>query len=397
MKFLWWEAKLLLSWLLDHVVGIRPERIVFVTKADAPIAGNLRILLDAVVDEGKREVGVFKEGPIAPSTVSWLQRRGVRVMRKYSIANLAFILSSATVVLSHSGRDAYLTRRKKGRRVVNVWHGVALKKMEAVMPRRGSSLAHAYRQRFIRRNSRLYDAVIASGEWDRRNNAAAFAVAIDKVHATGYPRIAYLSGDRPWPHDLAEQAEQLTRTLHGRKLVLYAPTFREQGLQLTDLLNPQSLRLLSSFCEANNLLLGIRPHAGRLKQSFQVGELPGLAELGAEEFPEPAVLLSAASMLITDYSGIWIDYLVTDRPIIGYVPDWAEYQSTDRGFVCRLESIFPGPLLATWGEVVQETESLLPSLSGTSYSGLRQQARQLICQQKKNSYDCIHQSLALLG
>jgi CDP-glycerol glycerophosphotransferase (TagB/SpsB family) len=383
VKFLLWEAKLLLAWLLDHLVGINSGRIVFVTKADAPISGNLRILLDAIADEGQREVGVFKEGPIPAETVAFLSGRGVRVMQRYSLRNLAFILSSATVVLSHSGRDAYLTRRKRGRRIVNVWHGVALKKMEAVMPRRGSRLAHAYRQRFIRRNSRLYDAVIASGEWDRHNNAAAFGLPIEKVHATGLPRLDYLSPGYRWPDDLKRQKELLEAKLAGRRLILYTPTFRESGIQLRDLLPAQEVIAWEDFGRRHNAVLGLRTHPGHLHDARPIPETGHVLRLGADLFPEPAIALAVADVLITDYSSIWVDFLARDRPVIGFVPDHQRYVEQDRGFIVDLQEIFPGPLLDSWQDARTTIEALwhAPDAWDADYSERRSRARETLAPQ----------------
>ena len=66
-----------------------------------------------------------------------LRLQGVELIDRSSLGALITLLSSELVVLSHSARDAYLTRRKRGRAVVNLWHGVAIKRIEAMMLPRG--------------------------------------------------------------------------------------------------------------------------------------------------------------------------------------------------------------------------------------------------------------------
>lgn len=52
-------------------------------------------------------------------------------------------------------------------------------------------------------------------------------------------------------------------------------------------------------------------------------------------------LLSVVDLLITDYSSIFFDFLVTDNPIIFYSPDYEEYKN-DRGFYIKPD-VLPGP------------------------------------------------------
>lgn len=239
--------KLFIARLLDYLLPVQQGRMCFVTRANVPLSGNLRIMLDDLAEQGDLEVGFYKEGPIPQDTLETLRHKGVRVMQCYSLDSLRFLLSSQTIVLSHSARDAYITRRKSGRRVVNLWHGVALKRIEALMPQQGSAKAYAKRQRLIQRNSRIYDAMVASNTVDQLVNALAFGLLHHKVHPIGLPRFDYLKPDYLWPADLVSQKQQLTRIINGRQLVLYAPTFRESGTLLSELLPPKRLMLFAAF------------------------------------------------------------------------------------------------------------------------------------------------------
>ena len=52
-------------------------------------------------------------------------------------------------------------------------------------------------------------------------------------------------------------------------------------------------------------------------------------------------LLSVADIVITDYSSIYFDYLVANKPILFYIPDFDEY-SQKRGIYFKIEEL-PGP------------------------------------------------------
>jgi CDP-glycerol glycerophosphotransferase (TagB/SpsB family) len=353
------EARLFLAAIIDCFIPTAPRRICFVTRHNVPLNGNLRIVLDAIAATGAYEVGFYKEGIVKPETVEWLEQHRVRVMQRFSWSNLFFILSSSTIILSHSARDAYIPHRKRGRTVINLWHGVALKRIEGLMRNDGWQLAACHRRTQIRRNSRIYDAAIASNSIDRLVNALAFQLPLEKVHATGLPRFDYLRGDIAWPRDLAADRRHLDDMIGGAKLVLYAPTFRDKNTGFDRLLSPDAVAKTKDFCLANGAVLGIRPHPYRSHEVAAICDGRALINLSTEPFPEPAVLLEKAEVLIVDYSSIWVDYLLRHRPIIFYVPDLVDYASKDRGFIHDYRRLFPGPLLQDWDIVLASLPELL--------------------------------------
>jgi len=393
---LWHEAKLLFARVADTFLPVVARRVCFVSRYNAPLAGNLRIMLDEATRCPELEIGFFREGPLPAETRSWLESHSVAVMERFSFRSLFFLLSSGTVVLSHSARDAYVIRRKQGRRVVQLWHGVALKRIEALMRPQRWSLADWHRRRLIRRNARLYDAVIASSEADRRVNAGAFGVPLDTVHATGLPRYAYLAPGYAWPTDLETQRSHLRQLVGPRRFVLYAPTFRDSGTGLPDLISPQDLAFLREFCQREQVVFGIRTHPYRSREPDAFCDGVDVVNVSPELFPEAAVLLAAADVLIVDYSSIWVDYLLRERAIIGYVPDWEKYTGEDRGFIHDLRKIFPGPLCRDWNEVLMALTNVLQKGTSPEQRQKQVEARQLLLPPREQVGEAVARCLALL-
>ena len=54
-------------------------------------------------------------------------------------------------------------------------------------------------------------------------------------------------------------------------------------------------------------------------------------------------LLKHTDMMITDYSSIYFDYLLLDKPIIFYPYDFEQYTKDDRNLLFDYESMTPGP------------------------------------------------------
>ena len=60
-------------------------------------------------------------------------------------------------------------------------------------------------------------------------------------------------------------------------------------------------------------------------------------------FMSSSELLVCADVLITDYSSIFFEYLLLDRPIVFFVPDYEDY-ARDRGFYLDFDSL-PGHIV----------------------------------------------------
>ena len=87
----------------------------------------------------------------------------------------------------------------------------------------------------------------------------------------------------------------------------------------------------------------------------------GLAvNLSQQEYSNTNLLLEQVDLLVTDYSSIWVDYLLKQCPVLGFCPDLAEY-TRERGFLYRLEQVFPGPLVSTIQALTAELDRLLGS------------------------------------
>lgn len=353
-----WLARYVLARALDATSGrVEPGKVAVVVKRTVPFSGNVRALADALLAAGQYELVLYKDGPLGAAAQVW-RAQGARVYEQFSLAALRDVQSAQVVVLGHSGRDAFLFRPRPGRRVINLWHGVALKRIEHLMPLDLAQRQQAKRRRLMAVNSRMYDALVASSATDRLVNALAFGVAIDKVYATGLPRFDYLAPHAVWSADMQADGQRLQAVLAGRPMVLYAPTFREHSASVLTALTPALLERLRGFLRDQNLVLGIRPHPYDQKALAALCDGQWVVDCSPNLYAEPAVLLQAAQALVVDYSSIWVDYLLLQRPMVGLVPDLAAYTAQERGFIYDLPSVFPGPLLADWSAVMAHLADL---------------------------------------
>jgi CDP-glycerol glycerophosphotransferase (TagB/SpsB family) len=69
-------------------------------------------------------------------------------------------------------------------------------------------------------------------------------------------------------------------------------------------------------------------------------------------FPEIEVLYRESVCLITDFSSAFIDYLLTDKPMLGYSQDQSNYLLAERGSYYQYEEVFPGKLTNRFEDLV---------------------------------------------
>jgi CDP-glycerol glycerophosphotransferase (TagB/SpsB family) len=321
---------------LDPLVPLQPKQATFVAKKSFGVSGNLRVLAEALAQRSDYEVHLYYEGQLDPRTHQALDASNIRLISSFNLASAIALASSSCIIVDHSVRDCYITHRKPGRRIVNIWHGVPIKRIELAMP----SLSPD-RRRIIEQNSQLYDMMIASNEVDRLAISACFGIAPQKILACGLPRYDILDRSYQPPADLEQMLRPLLDRKGSQKLLLYAPTFRENAPSPFEQVGSKGLSRLSAHLEQLGVLLALRPHHyDRLPGNL--ASLDNLIVVSKDELPETNLLLRHTDILVTDFSSLWVDYLLLNRPIIGFSPDFDHYKSLERDFLYDFPTVFPG-------------------------------------------------------
>jgi CDP-glycerol glycerophosphotransferase (TagB/SpsB family) len=84
-------------------------------------------------------------------------------------------------------------------------------------------------------------------------------------------------------------------------------------------------------------------------------------------------LLKSFDALVTDYSSIYFDYLLLNRPTIFFAYDLENYLSVDRDMYFDYDEMTPGPIIKTQSELEQEIISIAKSKD--EYASERQKIR----------------------
>lgn len=248
---------------------------------------------------------------------------------------------SAGVWFTSAGLPAYGTGLHKKRLIINLWHGVPLKKIALLDP----NLKKAARIYFKKIFSENYTCILTTSHELIPLMARSFAVSEDKIKVWGQPRNDGLFQK----NDCREILGQLFPDLpEYTKTVLYAPTFRDYGQVQLFPFKDFDQKQLEAFLDEKNMLLFIRTHVAE-----QGSAAPYLGKrirfLGNEQAEDVTGILNIFDCLVTDYSSIYIDYLLTDKPMIFLPYDRQQYLD-GRGMNFDYDDVTPGPKPETFND-----------------------------------------------
>ncbi|MEV5706855.1 CDP-glycerol glycerophosphotransferase family protein [Actinoallomurus sp. NPDC052274] len=239
---------------------------------------------------------------------------------------------------------------------IQTWHGSAYKLMGVDAPetKRGTRAQRARLQEMVDR----FDYFLIRTEQDAHTLVRGLGVRAELVRS-GYPRNdALVNREEP-----AALRKKLKLT-DGRKVVLYAPTFRTgpNGRPEKRYEVPFDMeRFAHEFGETHILL--VRPHY--LSTVVVPPSLRGTVR-NVADVDDVTSLLLLTDTLITDYSSIMFDYALLDRPMVFFAPDLEDYVHS-RGAYFDLAEHAPGPVVAEPDELF----AALRDLDDDKYAGQR--------------------------
>jgi len=107
--------------------------------------------------------------------------------------------------------------------------------------------------------------------------------------------------------------------LKNKKIILYAPTYRDNWKNYTPIKN---IKILNTYLEKNNYILLIKVH--HWDKKINIMENNNIINISNSLY-DIQELLYYTDILISDYSSLYIDFLLTNKPIIFYIYDKKEY------------------------------------------------------------------------
>ncbi|SUB59439.1 CDP-glycerol:poly(glycerophosphate) glycerophosphotransferase [Phocoenobacter uteri] len=129
----------------------------------------------------------------------------------------------------------------------------------------------------------------------------------------------------------------------GYKHILYAPTWRPYGDTELCPFKDLDLNILNDFLLDNKIKIHLRLHPCFDDQEINsLLTLTNISILDSNELPDINELLFSFDLLITDYSSIYIDFLMTEKPVL-FLPYDIDVYEKYVGFSIDYYKYTPGP------------------------------------------------------
>lgn len=365
--------------LLDSLVpkrrdlwGFAPHHI-----KSAQFIENARAVYEQVKGESRIEKVIFaRDGDYdfeidAPGNTT--------IVRLKSVRGLVYMLRCGVLFVTHSVSMDYSFRwgecgfsvlriRMTRRAVINLWHGIALKKLYALA--NPQVRARLDRVAFRRAERKYYAGLIASSQVDSFAMAAMFyPIKYDNLMITGLPRNDFLlRAAAELPSHLRRQLSTLQGLKRGRRLITYAPTYR-QSVAVADSkyyqFSDAEIGQLKTLLRKRNAIFGFRMHyfrnESRLFNMERYVDDELIFDLGHERVPEIAPVVRESDLVISDYSSVFVEALYVDKPVIGFTYDREHYDKKQDGILYDLDLVFPGPVVETFPDLLAALDRELAS------------------------------------
>lgn len=322
-KFYGDNSKYLFEWLLKHKSKIKP---IWVTA----------------------DIGVFKD----------LTKQGKPVVKYNSLKGLFTVLRAPLACYTNSAKDIFFSidLLPKKLKLLSLRHGRSVKRVR--FARKEHKLSNEEQQSRLLESKKITYA-ISTSHFISKIQEECLKIGESKHVITGYPRNDYLL--KPSKED----KNNINKLLGNKKfntVILYAPSWRH-GRESTIFFpfSDFSPAKLVQYLEKSNTVLLLRPHVNDLLKYTKLHKFlshlslrsPNIILATHNQAPDVNSLLPFINILITDYSALYHDFLLLNRPILLIPYDYLSFKKQN-GFLYDYKKLAPGPIIKSQKQLLIE-------------------------------------------
>lgn len=260
-----------------------------------------------------------------PNNKEEISNKNIEIYSYKSLKGVYYYLKSKYVFGTHSLYSIF--PKNKNRIRINLWHGMPLK-LIGNLDNRG------------KKSKSKDDYIISTSEYFQKIMSEAFGVDKEKVIITGQPR-----NDLFFEETNYFSKYNIDKNKY-KKVLIWLPTFRNSIVNsdstwakdgkyqenYISVLPFEKLKELNELLEKKQFLLIIKLHPFDILQKEKFEKFSNIIILKNEDLEkideQLYSLLASTDGLITDYSSVWIDYEILDKPIFFAIHDYEEYKKT---------------------------------------------------------------------
>lgn len=278
-------------------------------------------------------------------TYKEIAEKGYPVVMNFSLKGILTIAKAEKIFTSQTPHDMFYAYKKKGRKFYYLNHGQSLKKQM-------NALSSDYKKLVGQSGIIPYlkgvfhklicnNFSVADSEFVSANSVffipflkASYGESM-KIKILGMPRNDALFNDEEM------RKERWIEGLNGKFIITYMPTHRKYGkgaLAPVPFANRQDIQ---DWLRQNNCVLLMKQHPNMIpknKETHDTDVIKDITKLALD----PQVIIYHSDVLVSDYSSVWLDYLLLRRPLITYLYD--DFEKNDAGLNIDIKKDSPGHL-----------------------------------------------------
>ena len=315
---------------------VKENRIALVSMHNENLRDSLGCVYEQLKKEGKYEFVIIDREDLSV-------RKPLKVF-SFFFLKARLLATSRYVFLNDNFMPMGKLKFRRETVITQLWHGEgAFKKFGLHIPQ-----SEDLRKREIAANGKL-TYVVCSSEGVRKIYAEAFGVEEERVLPLGAPRLDYLLEEENKKR-AKEKILSLYPEAKGRKIILYAPTFRddsERDGRLLDSFDDEAL--MEELGEEYFLFVRLHPQVHTASADFKCAR-------DVTTYGDVRELVLASDVLITDYSSICMDFCALGKKTVFYCPDLDWYRER-RDFYFDYETFVPGEVCKSFSGLAEAVKS----------------------------------------
>lgn len=266
----------------------------------------------------------------------------------YFISNISLnekrkIYKSAIWILSTLETPCSGVFLNRNRFVFHLGHGTPIKNI-GLCENNLSTLKNI----FYKLNATNISLFLSTADYFTEYMAKAFGVNKDKIIVSPQPRIV----------DLLIESDVPIKKEKNKKYILYAPTWRHyEEVKLFPFINDnESFILFNKRLEELDIIILLRLHP-RFEFNVKKYITNNIINFNSNLCEDISEALSQTDALITDYSSIYCDYLLLNKPVAVIPYDLTRYEK-EIGFSHDYYDIFPDTIISTEDDFILFCENI---------------------------------------
>lgn len=330
-------------YLCSYVFPVK-DRVIFATARMDTMNGNYKYIYDEIKRRNIKIECKFLYRKISYGLVG-------KIKYFLHMMKATFYLATSTCFLIDDFYFPVYTPKslRKDTKVIQVWHACgAFKKFGYSILDKDFGANNDY-VKYIPIHSN-YSHVLVSGKEVKKHYAAAFNMSEDNIDPIGIPRT-----DIFFNEDMKKEAKEKVYNkfpeLKGKKVVLYAPTFRGN--------NPSDARTDIDFDIQK--VINVLPE-GYIFATKMHPYVKNRVKIDSDKFIDLSDynvindILIVTDLLITDYSSTVFEFALLGRPMIFFANDLERYEQ-ERDFYYPYEEFVPGPIVSNTEDLIDVLEN----------------------------------------